>query len=307
MLNFLAFLAAVSASVGFLELASLLFRRDKLTEAQQRLGAGVQVKDESQANTRVYRHNILEAFVLTIWPARFDPDRAADKESVETLLRRSGYYYATVGEFYAAALRDFVMFLIVAVFLASLMFMMKMTAIGLLMAALLIYNGLRWPYARLKSMARQRADSVQNNMMVAMTIMESMAAAGRGALEGAKSAQNIGGPFCAVLAVYIKNLTRFSGDPTRAMEEAKTFMPDPGNLDAILFLDAIRDDEKGTRGRFLETVHAARIEAQRRILTTSTARASKVQSRAVIYGFMASIGMIATLILPYVVSFSMGF
>jgi hypothetical protein len=94
--------------------------------------------------------------------------------------------------------------------------------------------------------------------------------------------------------------------PDVAMEDAKSYLPDPNNLDAILFLEAIKDSEKG-RSRFLETVHVARIEAQRKILNTSAARASSIQQRAVIYGFMAAVGMVVTLVLPYVMSFSLGF
>jgi hypothetical protein len=90
------------------------------------------------------------------------------------------------------------------------------------------------------------------------------------------------------------------------MEDAKLCLPDINNLDAVLFLDAIKDNEQA-RGRFLDTVHAARIEAQRKILNASAARASSIQQKAVLYGFMSAIGMVATLVLPYVFSFSVGF
>jgi len=117
------------------------------------------------------------------------------------------------------------------------------------MAALLIYNGLRWPYGRLKNIAKQRAEAVQNNMLIAITIMESLSAAGKTAQEGAQCAAQLGGPFCAVLNSYLASLAMKPEDPDEAMEKAKSYLPDINNLDAVLFLDAIKDSEKA-RGRF---------------------------------------------------------
>jgi len=305
MANFFAFIFAVAMSVLVMEIFSPLIFGEKRSEAQERTD-DVKVKDDSNTETKIYKHNTLEALVLVFWPSRFDPNRASDRETVDGLLRRSGYYYSTVGEFYAAALRDFVLFLVVGVVMAGLMAMMKMAPLGLLMAALLIYNGLRWPYGRLKNIAKQRAEAVQNNMLIAMTIMESLSAVGKTAQEGAQCAAQLGGPFCAVLNSYLASLAMKPEDPDEAMEKAKSYLPDINNLDAVLFLDAIKDSEKA-RGRFLDIVHAARIEAQRKILNGSAARASSIQQKAVLYGFMSAVGMVATLVLPYVFSFSVGF
>jgi hypothetical protein len=305
-MNFFAFIFAVSMAVLVMEIFSPLIFGEKRSDAQDLTNDVRLMDDDTERETKIYKRNTLEALILALWPSRFDPNRAKDRDTIEGLLRRSGYYYSTVGEFYAAALRDFVMFLILGAVFAGLMSMMKLAPLGIAMAALLIYNGLRWPYGRLKNIAKQRAEAVQNNMLVAMTIMESLVAAGKSAQEGADCASKVGGPFCAVLSAYLSSLASNPEHPDVAMEDAKSYLPDPNNLDAILFLEAIKDSEKG-RSRFLETVHVARIEAQRKILNTSAARASSIQQRAVIYGFMAAVGMVVTLVLPYVMSFSLGF
>ena len=79
------------------------------------------------------------------------------------------------------------------------------------------------------------------------------------------------------------------------------------NLDAVLFLDTLKDISSGEQSRLVQVVRAHRMETHRKILNSAEERASQVRSRAVLYGFMAAVGMILTLVLPYVFTFSIGF
>jgi len=307
MLTFVAFVFAIALCVFVFEiLNSILVRKgaDPRNEAQIRLDSMPAPEDQ---DTKVYKRNTLESFILALWPSRFDPNAARDRETVESLLRRSGYYYKTVGEFYAAALRDFVMFLVVGVVMIILMSMMNMAVVGVVMAALLIYNGLRWPYGRLKNVAKQRADALQNNMLVGLSVIEAITSAGKGMDKATKVAAGVGGPFCAILGYYNYMVTKGGNNVETALEAAKTFLPDRNNLDAVLFLDTLKDISSGEQSRLVQVVRAHRLETHRKILNSAEERASKVRSRAVLYGFMAAVGMILTLVLPYVFTFSIGF
>jgi hypothetical protein len=59
------------------------------------------------------RRSSLDAILLAIWPERFDPSTAKNMLDVVDMLRRAGYPYETPCEFYAAAIRDFIIYLIV--------------------------------------------------------------------------------------------------------------------------------------------------------------------------------------------------
>jgi hypothetical protein len=96
MANFFAFIFAVAMAVLVMEIFSPLIFGKKRSEAQRRTD-DVRVKDDSEAETKIYKRNTLEALVLVFWPSRFDPNRASDRDTIDGLLQRSGYYYSTVG------------------------------------------------------------------------------------------------------------------------------------------------------------------------------------------------------------------
>jgi Flp pilus assembly protein TadB len=307
MLTFVAFVGAVAIGIFVFEILNLVLGRrgrDTRNEAQIRLDSMPASEDQE---AKVYKRNTLESLVVALWPSRFDPNRARDRDSVESLLRRSGYYYKTVGEFYAAALRDFVMFLVLGVVFIFLMSLMNFTLVGVIMAAALIYNGLRWPYGRLRSVAKQRADALQNNMLVGLSVMEAVTSAGKDISQATKVAAGVGGPFCAILGYYNFMVTKGGNKVDTALDAAKTFLPDPNNLDAVLFLDTLKDIATGEQARLVQVIRAHRLETHRKILNAAEARASQVRSMSVLYGFLAAVGMILTLVLPYVFTFNIGF
>jgi 3-oxoacyl-(acyl-carrier-protein) synthase len=67
-----------------------------------------------------------EALLVAILPGRFDPNQAKNMADVISLLRRAGYPYDTPGDFYAAAIRDFSVFLAVGGLLAGALAGMQM-------------------------------------------------------------------------------------------------------------------------------------------------------------------------------------
>ena len=89
----------------------------------------------------VKKRSSLDAILIAVWPERFDPDRAASIPDVVDLLRRAGYPYETPGEFYAAAVRDFAMFLIVGAALAAIMTIFDMGFVGPIIAAVFHLSG----------------------------------------------------------------------------------------------------------------------------------------------------------------------
>lgn len=302
MINFLAFVAAVCAGIVVFELGNALYvvKRPKETDRLRHPSA------KSPQEKSPYTRNAFEALIVALLPARFDPNQATDKDTVESLIRRSGYYYSTVGDFYAAALRDFVLFLFVAALYAGLMSMMSMAFLGIIVGGLVIFAGLRQPYERLKKIAKQRGEALQNNMLAGLTVMEATISANAGLEAAAGRAAKVGGPFCAVLGIFRAELSRNDNDVVKAVEVAQTYLPDPNDIDAILFLESMKE-AVGGRPRFLRTIQSMRRETQRRILNTAEARASNVRARATLFGFLAAIGMLGSLILPYVFGFTLGF
>ena len=298
-MNFLAFIVAVCAATFVFGVASMI-RSTKTVVARQ--------TNEPQLQSELTEplgRNALEALLVGLLPSRFNPNHAKNHESVTVLIKRSGYYYKTVGEFYAAAVGDFVKFLLLAVFIAGLMTMMNMMVFGVALAAVFVYAGLRAPYDRLKGLAKKRAEALHNNMMVALTVMEAMLTAGANAQTAIEKASRIGGPFCGVLSIFVKELAGNTNNADQATDEALKYLPDPNDMDAVLLLEALRQNMKGARPKFLQALRATREEVFRTIVGSTEERAAKVQSQANVFGIFAVIGILVTILLPYVIGFSM--
>lgn len=103
-MSFFAFLAALCLAVVAHEIASmiqvLMFGHRRTLLDTPRVADGLQLPKKRRSST-------LDALLLAVFPRRFDEQYATNITNVVALLRQSGYYYATPGEFYAAAIRDF--------------------------------------------------------------------------------------------------------------------------------------------------------------------------------------------------------
>ena len=108
-MNFFIFVAALFFTVAVYELINLFMvllngrRANVITFAVVEDGVNLPTQR---------RRTTLEAVLLAVLPKRFDPN-VANTTDIMALLRRSGYYYANPGEFFAAAIRDFSQYLVV--------------------------------------------------------------------------------------------------------------------------------------------------------------------------------------------------
>lgn len=288
---FLAFLGSVAvASIAF-EIMNGITQPAISSSSLAPYGA-------SEADLTSNKHSTLDAILLAIWPERFDPMRSKSLPDVIDMLRRSGYPYETPGEFYASAIRDFILFLLVGSGLAAAMMILGLGFAGPLVAAIFIFLGLRHPYARLKMLARKRAEGMVSNMLIGLTVMETLIASSVSVDETLRAVGSLGGPFCNLMALLLaqKNI--------RSSEEAITVveqhLPDPQNTEVQLFLRDIRMEfsQQGSGG-LGQSVHALRQSLHRSVVEATETRAALVRQRAGLFGVLAVLGLVLTIILPY--------
>ena len=165
-MTFFAFLGALSLSVLAFEMMSV-FQTAFSTFGGNRLM-------NFQATNPIKRRSTWEALLVAILPGRFDPDQAKNMADVVSLLRRAGYPYDTPGEFYAVAIRDFSIFLAVGGLLAGALAAMNIIAAAPVIAMIFIFLGLRRPYVRLKTLAKKRAESLRNNMLIGLSVLSAL-------------------------------------------------------------------------------------------------------------------------------------
>ena len=183
-MTFLAFLGALSLSVLAFELLNV-FQSAFSTFGGNRLS-----NFTSQPQTK--RRSTWEALLIAILPGRFDPDAAKNTADVISLLRRAGYPYDTPGEFYAVAIRDFSTFLLVGGLLAGAMAALNMLMAAPVIALIFIFLGLRRPYVRIRGMAKKRAESLRNNMLIGLSVLSSLLSSGVGVQEALRRASTVG-------------------------------------------------------------------------------------------------------------------
>ena len=167
-----AFLGALSVAAFVFEIISAfqygIFRHSRLDGAFQ------------DANKIPQRRSTWDAVLIAIFPKRFDPEHAKNMLDVVGLIRRAGYPYDTPGEFYAIAIREFSKYLLVGGLMAGALATNGMLIAAPLFAAFYIYLGLRRPYTRLEKMAKARAETMRNNMLIALSVLESLLSSGVG-------------------------------------------------------------------------------------------------------------------------------
>jgi len=242
------------------------------------------------------RGTTLGAILLAIFPKRFDERQATNVTDVVGLLRRSGYVYATPGEFYAAAIRDFSQFLLVGMILAVGLVILDMPVAAVPILAIYIVLGLRRPYSRLKTAAKKREFAMKNNMLLGLSVLESLLTVSTGSQTAFAETAKIGGPFCNLLALLSVQIEK--GGPDRAVEVVTAHLPNPNDIEANLFLADVLAYYKEMRP-ILSSVSALRESVHRLVLDATEERAALVRQRANLFGIFSVLGLLLALIAPY--------
>jgi Flp pilus assembly protein TadB len=229
-------------------------------------------------------------------PGRFDPNQARNSADVISLLRRAGYPYDTPGEFYAVAMRDFSLFLAVGGLLAGALAAMNVIMVAPVIAMIFIILGLRRPYVRMKTLAKKRAESLRNNMLIGLSVLSSLLSSGVGVQEALRRASTVGGPFCNLLGLLVARME--VEDFTKAIEVTRAHLPDPTDVEANLFLRDIQDFFANNRP-VLSSVQGLQESVHRSVVELTEARAALVRQRAGLFGVMAVLGLVLAIIAPF--------
>jgi hypothetical protein len=242
------------------------------------------------------RRSTWDALLVAILPGRFDPNQAKNMADVISLLRRAGYPYDTPGDFYAAAIRDFSMFLAVGGMMAGALATMGMVAFAPVIAMIFVLLGLRRPYVRLKTLAKRRAEGLRNNMLIGLSVLGSLLSSGVSVQEALRRASTVGGPFCNLLGLLVARME--VDDFTKAIEVTRAHLPDPADVEANLFLRDIYDFFANNRP-VLTSVHGLQESVHRTVVEMTEARAALVRQRSGLFGVLAVLGLVLAIIAPF--------
>lgn len=287
-MTFFAFLGALSLSLLTFELMTVL------QGAFSRFGNSRLIHVRSSSADK--RRSTWEALLVAVLPGRFDPVQAKNSADVISLLRRAGYPYDTPGEFYAVAIRDFSLFLAVGGMLAGALAAVNVMMVAPVIAMIFITLGLRRPYVRMKTLARKRAESLRNNMLIGLSVLSSLLSSGVGVQEALRRASAVGGPFCNLLGLLVARME--VEDFTKAIEVTRAHLPDPNDVEANLFLRDIQDFFANNRP-VLSSVQGLQESVHRSVVETTEARAALVRQRAGLFGVMAVLGLVLAIIAPF--------
>jgi len=285
---FFAFLGALSLSILTFELMSVLQTAFSTFGGNRLMNLN--------ATTSTKRRSTWEALLVALWPGRFDPDQARNMADVISLLRRAGYPYDTPGEFYAVAIRDFSIFLVVGGLSAGALAAINVITIAPLIALIFIFLGLRRPYVRLKTLSKKRAESLRNNMLIGLSVLSALLSSGVGVQEALRRASTVGGPFCNLLGLLVARME--VEDFAKAVDVTRAHLPDPADVEANLFLRDIYDFFANNRP-ILSSVQGLQESVHRSVVETTEARAALVRQRAGLFGVMAVLGLVLAIIAPF--------
>ena len=287
-MTFLAFLGALSLSVLAFELLTAF------QAAFHPFGANRLMNFSSQPHTQ--RRSTWEALLVAVLPSRFDPGQVKNMNDVIGLLRRAGYPHDTPGEFYAAAIRDFSIFLLVGGLLAGAMAALDLLVAAPILALVFVFLGLRRPYVRMKALAAKRAEALRNNMLIGLSVLGSLLSSGVGVQEALRRASTVGGPFCNLLGLLVARME--VEDFTKAVEVTRAHLPDPADVEANLFLRDIHDFFANNRP-ILSSVQGLQESVHRSVVEVTEARAALVRQRAGLFGVLAVLGLVLAIIAPF--------
>lgn len=286
-MTFLAFLGALSLSVLGFEL---------MTAFQSAFGALRRQRLTPASSSQTGRRSTWAALLVAIWPARFDAGRARDLADVIGLLRRAGYPYDSPGDFYAAAIRDFASFLLVGGLLAGALAAVNVVAAAPVVALIFVLLGLRRPYARLRGLARKRAEALRSNMLTGLSVLGALLSSGVGVQEALRRTATVGGPFCNLLGLLVARME--VDDFSRAVEITRAHLPDPADVEAGLFLRDIQDFFANNRP-VLSSVQGLQESVHRAVVEMTEARAALVRQRAGLFGVLAVLGLVLSILAPF--------
>ena len=287
-MTFFAFLGALSLSVLAFELMTVFQNAFSVFGSSRLMNIG--------ATAPSARRSTWEALLVALLPGRFDPGRAKNMGDVIRLLRRAGYPFDTPGEFYAAAIRDFSMFLAVGGLLAGALTAMGMPVVAPALALIFVFLGLRRPYVRLKAQAKRRAEGLRNNMLIGLSVLSSLLSSGVGVQEALRRASTVGGPFCNLLGLLVARME--VEDFTKAIEVTRAHLPDPADVEANLFLRDIYDFFANNRP-VLSSVQGLQESVHRTVVEMTEARAALVRQRSGLFGVLAVVGLVLAIIMPF--------
>ncbi|HMN00735.1 MAG TPA: hypothetical protein PKC99_17150 [Anaerolineales bacterium] len=288
-MTLLAFLGALSVSVLAFELLSTfqnalsLFGNNRLVTLS--------------TTSTVKRRSTWEALLVAILPGRFDPEQAKNMTDVISLLRRAGYPYDTPGEFYAVAMRDFSLYLAVGGLLAGALAALNVLVAAPVIALIFILLGLRRPYVRLKTLAKKRAESLRNNMLIGLSVLSALLSSGVGVQEALRRASAVGGPFCNLLGLLVARME--VDDFTKAVEITRAHLPDSNDVEANLFLRDIYDFFANNRP-VLSSVQGLQESVHRTVVELTESRAALVRQRAGLFGVLAVVGLVLSILAPFI-------
>jgi hypothetical protein len=237
-----------------------------------------------------------EALLVAVLPGRFDPQTAKNSADVISLLRRAGYPYDTPGEFYAAAMRDFMVFIAVGGLLAGALAAMNMAIAAPFIALVFGFLGLRRPYVRMKSLAKKRAESMRSNMLIGLSVLSALLSSGVGVQEALRRAASVGGPFCNLLGLLVARME--VEDFGKAIEVTRAHLPDAGDVEVNLFLRDVHDFFANNRP-VLSSVQGLQESVHRSMVELTETRAALVRQRAGLFGVLAVVGLILAIIAPF--------
>ncbi|MEP0807241.1 MAG: hypothetical protein HRF47_17300 [Chloroflexota bacterium] len=288
-MTLLAFLGALSLSVLAFEILNVF-------QSAFNTFGGNRLMNIHPTAPRTKKCSTWDALLVAILPGRFDPNQAKNTADVISLLRRAGYPYDTPGEFYAVAIRDFSTFLLVGGMLAGALAAMNILAAAPVIAMIFILLGLRRPYVRLKTLAKKRAESLRNNMLIGLSVLSSLLSSGVGVQEALRRASTVGGPFCNLLGLLVARME--VEDFTKAIEVTRAHLPDPADVEANLFLRDIYDFFANNRP-VLSSVQGLQESVHRSVVEATEARVALVRQRAGLFGVMAVLGLVLAIIAPF--------
>jgi hypothetical protein len=286
-MTFLAFTGALALSVLAFEFLTALQRAAA--------GFGRTRLSDPGASSPVGR-STWEALLIAVLPGRFDPAQAKNSADVVSLLRRAGYPYDTPGEFYAAAMRDFSLFLGVGGLLAGALAALDMTLAAPFVALLFSFLGLRRPYVRIKARAKERAESMRNNMLIGLSVLSSLLSSGVGVQEALRRTAGMGGPFCNLLGLLVARME--VEDFNKAIEVTRAHIPDPDDVEVNLFLRDVYDFFANNRP-ILSSIQGLQESVHRNVVEQTEARAALVRQRAGLFGVLAVLGLVLAIIAPF--------
>ena len=287
-MTILIFLGALAASVLTFEVLTALQKTFAVFGRNRLANLG----DSSSTP----RHSTWEALLLAILPGRFDPQSAKNSADVISLLRRAGYPYDTPGEFYAAAMRDFSIFLLVGGLLAGALAALNMAVAAPFVALIFAFLGLRRPYVRIKTLAKKRAEAMRSNMLIGLSVLSALLSSGVGVQEALRRSASVGGPFCNLLGLLVARME--VDDFGKAIEVTRAHLPDASDIEVNLFLRDIYDFFANNRP-VLSSVQGLQEAVHRSVVELTEAKAALVRHRAGLFGVLAVVGLILAILAPF--------